>query len=64
MVHVKMILAVNFIYIGEFDKGKEMLVHILSDAERLQDTETKELSLHNFGFLYYRQGMIEAYGLR
>jgi HTH-type transcriptional regulator, quorum sensing regulator NprR len=59
MVHVKMILAVNFIYIGEFDKGKEMLVHILCDAEMLQDTETKALSLHNFGFLYYRQGLIE-----
>jgi HTH-type transcriptional regulator, quorum sensing regulator NprR len=59
IVYVKMILAVNFIYIGEFEKGKEMLVHILSDAEMLQDTEAKELSLHNLGFLYYRQGMIE-----
>jgi HTH-type transcriptional regulator, quorum sensing regulator NprR len=59
MVHVKMILAVNFIHIGEFDKGKEMLVHILSDAQMLQDTDTKALSLHNLGFLYYRQGNIE-----
>ncbi|MDQ0975033.1 transcriptional regulator with XRE-family HTH domain [Neobacillus niacini] len=59
MVHVKMILAVNFIHIGEFEKGKEMLVHILSDAEMLQDTETKALSLHNLGFLYYRQGNLE-----
>jgi HTH-type transcriptional regulator, quorum sensing regulator NprR len=59
MVHVKMILAVNFIHIGEFDKGKEMLVHILSDAEMLQDTETKALSLHNLGFLHYRQGNID-----
>jgi len=59
MVHVKMILGVNFIYIGEFDKGKEMLLHILSDAEMLQDTETKALSLHNLGFLHYRQGNIE-----
>jgi HTH-type transcriptional regulator, quorum sensing regulator NprR len=59
MVHVKMILGVNFIYIGEYAKGKEMLVHILSDAEMLQDTETKALSLHNLGFLYYRQGNIE-----
>ena len=59
LVHVKMILAVNFIHIGEFDKGKELLVHILSDAEMLQDTETKALSLHNLGFLYYRKGNIE-----
>ncbi|MEH6991671.1 helix-turn-helix domain-containing protein [Neobacillus drentensis] len=59
MVHVKMILAVNFIYIGEFDKGNEMLKHTLSDAEMLQDTETKALFLHNLGFLYYRQGKIE-----
>ncbi|MFP7297133.1 helix-turn-helix domain-containing protein [Neobacillus niacini] len=59
MVHVKMILAVNFIYIGEFDKGKELLGHTLSDAEMLQDTDTKALSLHNLGFLYYRQGDFE-----
>jgi HTH-type transcriptional regulator, quorum sensing regulator NprR len=59
MVHVKMILAINFIHIGEFDKGKEILVHILSDAEMLQDTETKALSFHNLGFLYYKQGNIE-----
>ncbi|MBY0146235.1 helix-turn-helix domain-containing protein [Neobacillus niacini] len=59
MIHVKMILGVNFIYIGEFDKGKEMLLHILSDAEMLQDTETIALSLHNLGFLHYRQGNIE-----
>ncbi|MCM3691853.1 helix-turn-helix domain-containing protein [Neobacillus niacini] len=59
MVHLKMILAVNFIYIGEFDKGKEMLGQTLNDAEMLQDTDTKALSLHNLGFLYYRQGKIE-----
>jgi HTH-type transcriptional regulator, quorum sensing regulator NprR len=58
MVHIKMILAVNFIYIGEFEKGKEKLGHTLSDAEMLQDTETKALSLHNLGFLYYRQGKL------
>ncbi|MDN3018330.1 helix-turn-helix domain-containing protein [Paenibacillus sp. BSR1-1] len=59
IVYVKMILAVNFIYIGEFDKAKEMLLHILNDAEMLQDTETRSLSLHNLGFLHYRQGKIE-----
>jgi HTH-type transcriptional regulator, quorum sensing regulator NprR len=59
MVHIKMILAVNFIYIGEFDKGKEMLGQTLNDAEMLQDTDTKALSLHNLGFLYYRQGEFE-----
>jgi HTH-type transcriptional regulator, quorum sensing regulator NprR len=59
IVYVKMILAVNFIYIGEFDKGKEMLIDVLSDAEMLQDTETRALSLHNLGFLYFRQGKMD-----
>ncbi|MEH7504636.1 tetratricopeptide repeat protein [Neobacillus drentensis] len=59
IVYVKMILAVNFIYIGEFEKGKEILDQILNDADILQDRESKELSLHNLGFLNYRQGKIE-----
>ncbi|MBV7504351.1 tetratricopeptide repeat protein [Bacillus sp. sid0103] len=59
IVYVKLILAVNFIYIGEFEKGKEILDQILNDADILQDSETKELSLHNLGFLYYRQGKME-----
>jgi HTH-type transcriptional regulator, quorum sensing regulator NprR len=58
IVYVKMILAVNFIYIGEFDKGKEMLENILSDGEMLQDKETRALSYHNLGYLYYREGNI------
>lgn len=58
IVYVKMILAVNFIYIGEFEKGKEILDQILNDADILQDIETKALSLHNLGFLYYRQGKL------
>lgn len=56
MLYSKMILAVSFIYIGEFDKGKEMLQLILTDAEMLQDSEAKALSLHNLGFLFARQG--------
>lgn len=58
IVYVKIILAVNFIYIGEFDKGKEMLGQILGDSEMLQDKETRALSLHNLGYLYYREGNI------
>ncbi|WP_180230105.1 helix-turn-helix domain-containing protein [Bacillus sp. AFS073361] len=59
IVYVKMILAVNFIHIGEFEKGKEILEQILNDTDILPDKETKELSLHNLGFLHYRQGKIE-----
>jgi HTH-type transcriptional regulator, quorum sensing regulator NprR len=58
IVYVKMILAVNFIYIGEFDKGKEMLENILSDGEMLQDKETRALSYHNLGYLHFREGNI------
>ncbi|MGG3564940.1 helix-turn-helix domain-containing protein [Neobacillus rhizosphaerae] len=59
IVYIKMILAVNFIYIGEFEKGSEILLQILTEADLLKDNETKALSLHNLGFLFYRQGDLE-----
>ncbi|WHY72045.1 helix-turn-helix domain-containing protein [Fictibacillus enclensis] len=55
IVYVKMILAVNFIFIGEYEKSYEMLQLILRDAEQLKDREIRSLAYHNLGFLYFRR---------
>lgn len=59
IVYVKMILAVNFIFIGEYEKSEEMLHVILRDAEQLQDTEIRGLAFHNLGFLHFRRGLMQ-----
>ncbi|KON88076.1 hypothetical protein AF332_15495 [Sporosarcina globispora] len=56
IVHVKIIIAVNLIYIGKFERADQMLVLVLSDAELLGDTDMKAIALHNLGFLYHRKG--------
>ena len=56
IVHVKIIIAVNLIYIGKFERADQMLVLVLSDAELLRNTDMKAIALHNLGFLYHRQG--------
>ncbi|MGG1572470.1 tetratricopeptide repeat protein [Fictibacillus sp. NRS-1165] len=58
IVYVKMILAVNFIFIGEYEKSEEMLQLILRDAEQLKDKEIRELGFHNLGFLHFRRGQM------
>ncbi|MDN4071724.1 hypothetical protein [Fictibacillus terranigra] len=40
IVYVKMILAVNFIFIGQYEKSEETLLLILRDAEQLKDRES------------------------
>ncbi|MDM5156905.1 helix-turn-helix transcriptional regulator [Bacillus sp. DX1.1] len=56
IVYIKMIIAVNLIYMGEFEESEQMLIPVLSDVELLQDTGMKAIALQNLGFLYYRQG--------
>ncbi|MFF2876350.1 helix-turn-helix domain-containing protein [Gottfriedia sp. NPDC057991] len=59
ILHVKITLALNLIYINEFEKAEKILIPILSDVDLLQQWETKAITLHNLGFLYYRKGELD-----
>ncbi|KQL41088.1 hypothetical protein AN960_05795 [Bacillus sp. FJAT-25509] len=60
IMHIKIIMAVNLIYIGEFNRAEQMLDLILSDADLLQDITMKAMALHNLGYLHQRQGNVET----
>ncbi|MCA1055418.1 helix-turn-helix transcriptional regulator [Rossellomorea aquimaris] len=59
ILHVKIGLSANLIYINDLDRAEVMLHTALNDAEMLKDHETKITALHNFGLLYNKKGMLQ-----
>lgn len=60
IIHIKIIIAVNLIYIGEYKRAEQMLCLILSDAELLHDIVIKAMVLHNLGYLHHREGNLQT----
>ena len=59
ILHVKIGLSANLIYINDLERAEVMLHTALNDGEMLKDNETKVTALHNFGLLYYKKGRLE-----
>ncbi|WP_052504466.1 helix-turn-helix transcriptional regulator [Rossellomorea aquimaris] len=59
ILHVKIGLSANLIYINDFERAEVMLHTALNDAEMLKDNETKITALHNFGLLNRKKGRLQ-----
>jgi HTH-type transcriptional regulator, quorum sensing regulator NprR len=58
ILHVKIGLSANLIYINDLERAEIMLETALNDAEMLKDNDTKISALHNFGLLYNKKGKL------
>ncbi|MGR3765735.1 helix-turn-helix domain-containing protein [Rossellomorea sp. NS-SX7] len=59
ILHVKIGLSANLIYINDLERAEVMLHTALNDAEMLKDNETKVTALHNFGLLFNKKGKLQ-----
>ncbi|MBW3110963.1 MULTISPECIES: helix-turn-helix transcriptional regulator [Bacillaceae] len=59
ILHVKIGLSANLIYINDFERAEDLLHTALNDAEMLKDNESKITALHNFGLLNRRKGSLQ-----
>lgn len=59
ILHVKIGLSANLIYINDLERAEVMLHTALNDAEMLKDNETKITALHNFGLLNRKKGRLK-----
>ncbi|WP_417897760.1 helix-turn-helix transcriptional regulator [Bacillus haimaensis] len=58
ILHVKIGLSANLIYINDLERAETMLETALNDAEMLKDNGTKISALHNFGLLNKKKGKL------
>ncbi|TYS89187.1 helix-turn-helix transcriptional regulator [Rossellomorea aquimaris] len=59
ILHVKIGLSANLIYINDLERAEVLLHTALNDAEMLKDDETKITALHNFGLLNKKKGRLQ-----
>ncbi|WGG45124.1 helix-turn-helix transcriptional regulator [Rossellomorea sp. DA94] len=59
ILHVKIGLSANLIYINDLERAEVMLHTALNDAEMLKDNESKITALHNFGLLNRKKGRLQ-----
>ncbi|MBM7585937.1 tetratricopeptide (TPR) repeat protein [Bacillus pakistanensis] len=59
ILHVKIGLAVNSIYINDLERAETMLDTALNDAGMLRDKTTKTTVLHNLGLLYKKKERLQ-----
>jgi HTH-type transcriptional regulator, quorum sensing regulator NprR len=59
ILHVKIGLSANLIYINDLERAEDMLHTALNDAEMLKDYDTKITALHNFGLLNRKKGRLQ-----
>lgn len=59
ILHVKIGISNNFIYINDLDQAEAMLNTALNDAEMLKDKSIKISALHNLGLLYSKKGRLQ-----
>lgn len=58
ILHVKIGLSANLIYINDLERAETMLETALNDAEMMKDITTKISALHNFGLLNKKRGKL------
>jgi HTH-type transcriptional regulator, quorum sensing regulator NprR len=59
ILHVKIGLSANLIYINDLERAEDLLHTALNDAEMLKDNESKITALHNFGLLHRKKGSLQ-----
>lgn len=59
ILHVKIGLSANLIYINDFESAEHLLQTALHDAEMLNDHATRPIALHNYGLWHYKKGNLE-----
>ncbi len=59
ILHVKIGLSANLIYINDLERAEDLLHTALNDAEMLKDNESKITALHNFGLLNRKKGSLQ-----
>ena len=59
ILHVKIGLSANLIYINDLERAEDLLHTALNDAEMLKDNESKITALHNFGLLNRKKGRLQ-----
>lgn len=59
MLHVKIGLSANLIYINDLEGAEHLLQTALHDAEMLNDHVTRPIVLHNLGLWYYKKGNLK-----
>lgn len=59
ILHVKIGLSANLIYINDLEGAETMLETAFHDAEMLKENDSKPAILHNFGLLNSKKGHLE-----
>lgn len=59
ILHVKIGLSANLIYINDLESAEHLLQTALHDAEMLNDHATRPIALHNYGLWHYKKGNLE-----
>lgn len=54
LTKTQLLLAANFLRIGEYDEAKNILLKLLK-SEQIQNKETNSLIYHNLGCVYFKQ---------